>query len=68
MSTLVNRPDSQSLDAALAHVQKIVLGGLQHGFFELTVKGEIVKERKRRLIVQSGTSHQFTIPEEELRP
>ena len=66
MSTLGNQSNSESLDAALDLVNELVMGGLHHGFFELTIKGEIVKERKRRLIVQSGKSHQFTIAEEQL--
>ena len=42
--------------------------GLKHGFFELAVVCELIKDRKRRLTITAGKSHQFIIPEEELQP
>ncbi len=44
-----------------------VRDGLQHGFFELTVAGEIVKSGKRGLTIKAGKNHRFIIPEEELK-
>ena len=40
--------------------------GLKHGFFELSLVCETVKGRKRRLTINSGKKHQFTISEEEI--
>ena len=58
-----NRTD---LDRAMERLSREVLDGLRHGFFELTVVGDTVKDRKRRLTVKAGKTHLFYIPEEEL--
>ena len=42
--------------------------GLHHGFFDCEVTCEVVNERKRRLVIKAGKSHQFTIGEHELPP
>lgn len=55
-----------ALQRALDHVRTQLLDGLRHGFFELTVSCEIVKDRKRRLIVKAGKSERFTIPAGEV--
>jgi hypothetical protein len=51
---------------ALAHLEKIVVDGLRHGFFEYTIACEIANNGKRQLMIRAGKSHKFTIPEEEL--
>jgi hypothetical protein len=51
---------------ALKKLQQIVIGGLQHGFFECTVTCEIISGQKRRFVIKAGESHQFTIPWEEI--
>jgi RNase P/RNase MRP subunit p29 len=51
----------------LKQLVSVVKDGLKHGFFEFGVSGEIVKDRKRRLTIKAGKSHQFTIPEDELK-
>jgi hypothetical protein len=51
---------------ALAHLQRIVVEGLLHGFFECSIACEIDGGRKRRLVIRAGKSHRFTIPEDEL--
>ena len=59
---------SSELDRALEKLEQEVRDGLQHGFFECVVRGEIVNNgQKRRLVIRAGKSHQFTIPEEDLR-
>ncbi len=60
-----NRPSSE-LSRALEKLEHEVLDGLRHGFFEYVVRCEIVKGQKRRLTIQAGRSHQFTIPEDDL--
>jgi len=58
-----NRSD---LERAMERLSREVLDGLKHGFFELTVVGETVKDQKRRLTVKAGKTHLYYIPEEEL--
>ncbi len=68
MQTHDDRPDDAgTLQAALARLQELVLDGLRHGFFDCSVSCEVVQGRKRRLVIKAGKSHQFTIPEDELR-
>jgi hypothetical protein len=57
---------TDELARALDHVRDQLLDGLRHGFFEFTITCEIVKDRKRRLIVRAGKSEQFTITAETL--
>ena len=57
---------TDELARALDHVRDQLLDGLRHGFFEFSITCEIVKDRKRRLIVKAGKSEQFTITAEEL--
>lgn len=52
--------------AALAHLEKVVVDGLRHGFFEYSITCEIGKGGQRQLVIRTGKSHKFTIPEEEL--
>lgn len=54
------------LSEALDYVRDQLIDGLRHGFFELTVSCEMVKDRKRRLVVKAGRSEQFTIPADKV--
>jgi hypothetical protein len=56
----------RQVDCALSKLREIVLQGLEHGFFECTVIGEVIKEQKRRLLIKAGNSFQFVITEDEL--
>ena len=51
---------------ALAHLEKVVVEGLRHGFFECSIASEIGTGGKRQLVIRAGKSNKFTIPEEEL--
>jgi hypothetical protein len=51
---------------ALAHLERVVVDGLRHGFFDYSISCEIVSGSKRQLVIRAGKSHKFTIPEEEL--
>lgn len=66
---LVMRPlvGSNERDAMFARLQEIILDGLRHGFFDCSITCELVKDRKRRVVIKAGKSHQFTIKEEELQ-
>ena len=54
------------LNRALDHVRDQLVDGLRHGFCEFTITCELVKDRKRRLVVTTGKSAQFTIPADEV--
>jgi len=54
-------------DAMFARLQEIILDGLRHGFFDFSITCELVKDRKRRVVIKAGKNHQFTIKEEELQ-
>ena len=61
------QPDClKQVDQALAKLREIVWQGLEHGFFECTVLGEIIQDRKRRLVIKAGNSFQFVIAADEL--
>jgi hypothetical protein len=51
---------------ALDHIEDVVVDGLKHGFFQYTIKSEVVKDKKRILVVEAGKSEKFTIREDEL--
>jgi hypothetical protein len=54
------------LRAALARVEMAVVDGLRHGFFEMSISCSTTAGAKRDLLIRSGKSHKFTIPESEL--
>jgi hypothetical protein len=66
--TLFASPRSHRGQAAeaLAHIERIVVDGLRHGFFDYSIACEIVGGVKRQLVVRAGKSHKFTIPEDDL--
>jgi hypothetical protein len=51
---------------ALAHLEKVVLDGMRHGFFEYAIACEIGNGGKRQLVIRAGKSNKFIIPEDEL--
>jgi hypothetical protein len=51
---------------ALAHLEKIVVDGLRHGFFDCSIACQIVSGGKRELVIRAGKSYKFTIPEDEV--
>ena len=51
---------------ALAHLEKVVVDGLRHGFFDFSISCEIGGGGKRQLVICAGKSHKFSIPEDEL--
>jgi hypothetical protein len=55
-----------SLNEALRLLGRIVVDGLHHGFFEVTVSCELINEKRRRLLIKAGKSHHFVIAEEDL--
>jgi len=54
-----------SREIALRRVVTEILAGLRHGYFEITVSGEVIGHGRRRVVVRAGKHYQFVIPEEE---
>jgi hypothetical protein len=50
---------------ALDRIGQIVLDGLRHGHFRCAISSGIGKGNRRKLMIEAGKSHKFTIPEEE---
>ena len=59
-------PCGRQLRDAIDHLERIIVDGLRHGFFEYAISCETVHSRKRQLVIRAGKSHKFTIPEDEL--
>ena len=63
-------PSSKNAESELEKAKKKLIqevqDGLKHGFFEYSITCEIMKDRKRRVNIKAGKSHQFIIPEEDL--
>lgn len=51
---------------AFNRLAQIVLDGLRHGHFRCAISSGIGKDKRRELVIESGKSHKFTIPEDEL--
>ncbi len=52
---------------ALQTCEEALLDGLRHGFFQFEITCEIIKGKKRRLLLKAGKSYCFIIPEGEIR-
>jgi hypothetical protein len=66
--SIQNRAYGPQLRDALDRIERLVVEGLRHGFFEYSLACEISKDgrRQRQLVIRAGKSHKFTIPEDEL--
>ena len=62
----LHRAHHGQIAEALAYLEKLVVDGLRHGFFECSIACEIGTGGKRQLVIRAGKSHKFTIPEDEL--
>ena len=51
---------------ALDELERQVMEGLRHGFFDYSITCQIVSGGKRQLVLRAGKSHQFTIPQDEV--
>ena len=54
------------IERALRRLETEVREGLEHGFFDLSITCEVIKDGKRRLTIKAGKSYQFVIREQEL--
>ncbi len=54
------------LREALDRIAEIVLDGLRHGHFRCAISSVLGKGQRRDLVIESGKSHKFTIPQDEV--
>ena len=52
---------AESVAEAMARVTEIILDGLRHGFFEMSVSCDIEGGKRRVLTVKSGKSYRYNI-------
>jgi hypothetical protein len=57
---------SEHVRDALDCLEGVVVDGLQHGFFQCSIEGEIGNGGKRQVVIRAGKSYKFTIREDEL--
>jgi hypothetical protein len=64
---LKNKPScADSPREAVNRLIQIVRDRLHHGHFRCAISSDVGKGNRRELVIESGKSHKFTIPEEEL--
>lgn len=51
---------------ALDWLERLIVDGLKHGFFDYSIACEVASGGKRQLVIRAGKSHKFTIPENEV--
>jgi hypothetical protein len=61
-----HRSDSGQIREAIDLLERLVVDGLKHGFFDYSIGCEVTNGGKRQLVIRAGKSHKFTIPEHEL--
>ena len=62
-----SRPANRNqFEEARAHLEKVMVEGMRHGFFECVITCEIVHGGKRQVMIRAGKSHKFIIPEDEV--
>lgn len=62
----LQRAKSGQVREVLDRLEGLVVEGLKHGFFDLSIACEISNGGKRQLVIRAGKSHKFTIPEHEV--
>jgi hypothetical protein len=60
------RPESGQVRKVLDRLERLIVEGLKHGFFDCSITCEIAAGGKRHLVIRAGKSHKFTIPAEEV--
>jgi hypothetical protein len=56
----------RQLNEAVERLETLLLNGLRHGFFKISMTCQITTGGKRQLIIRAGKSYQFTIRENEI--
>ena len=58
--------DGGQMREALDRLRGLVVDGLKHGFFDISISCEVGNKSRRELVIRAGKSHKFTIPEDDL--
>jgi hypothetical protein len=53
--------DRSGLEQMLLKIRETVCDGLQHGFFDIRVHGELLAKRQRSVTVRAGRLYRFVI-------
>jgi hypothetical protein len=62
----VSRDYSAMVRSALDLVEKLIVEGIKHGFFDYSITCETGIGGRRLLIVKAGKSHKFSIMEPDI--
>ena len=54
------------LDQTINQVTSLLRKRVKHGYFKITINGQIGKGKKREVIISSGEEYKFNIPESDL--
>lgn len=57
---------SDQFREAIDELERIIVEGLQHGFFDYSIGCEVVNGGKRNLVIRAGKIHKFTIPKPDV--
>jgi hypothetical protein len=60
------RANSGQIREAMDQIERLVVDGLKHGFFDCSIACEVTNGGKRQLVVRASKSYKFTIPEHEV--
>jgi hypothetical protein len=66
IQTEAGQSGGPQLREALELLIQTFLGGLRHGHSRCAISIGIGKANRREVVIESGKSHKFNIPEEEL--
>ena len=58
--------DKNRLGEAIDCVSKLLLKGLQHGYFQYEIRSTVGKHNRRELLIQAGEIHKFIVPLDDL--
>ena len=60
------RANGGQIREAMDLLERLVVEGLKHGFFDYSIACVVANGGKRQLVIRAGKSHKFTIPEDEV--
>ena len=60
------RAKSGQVQEVLDRLERLVIDGLKHGFFDYSIACEITNGGRRKLVISAGKSYKFTIPEDDV--
>lgn len=61
-----NYATKSQYELVMAKVNQVVVDSVKHGHFEISVRGQIGKGKRREVIINAGKEYKYTIPVNEL--